>query len=43
VRLRLEPSVAKRVDNLVESYLRYHVERAYPTRAAAVIERLRTP
>lgn len=41
VRLRLEPPVAAHVNHLVESYLRYHVERAYPTRAAAVIERLR--
>jgi DNA repair protein RecO (recombination protein O) len=40
MRLRLEPAISRKLDHLVESYLRYHVERAYPTRAAAVIDQL---
>lgn len=40
LRLRLAPAVARRVDRLVESYLRYHIERAYPTRVSAVIQQL---
>lgn len=43
MRLNMTDPVARRVNQLVESYLRYHVERAYPTRAAAVIEQLRRP
>ena len=40
MRLRLEPAIEKKLNYLVESYVRYHVERAYPTRAAAIIEQL---
>lgn len=40
VRMRLARPVAGAVGRLVESYLRYHVERAYPTRASRVIAQL---
>ncbi len=40
MRLRLARGEARRVDRLVESYLRYHIERAYPTRVSAVIQQL---
>lgn len=41
MRLRLDKRVGPRLDHLVESYLRYHVERAYPQRAAAVMGQLK--
>lgn len=41
LRLHLAPAVRREVDALVEAFLRYHVEEAYPTRSEAVLGRLR--
>lgn len=40
MRMHLTPAVRRELDALVEAYLRYHVEDAYPTRGEAVIEQL---
>jgi DNA repair protein RecO (recombination protein O) len=37
MRMRLNPSTSLEVGRLVDDYLRYHVEDAYPTRAAKIV------
>lgn len=37
VRLELEPRLRREVDRLIEDYMRYHVEEAYPTRGERVL------
>ena len=40
MRMRLEPAVRREVERLIEAYLRYHVEEAYPNRSGKVIGQL---
>lgn len=41
MRMHMEPAVQGEVSQLIEDYLRYHVEDAYPTRSDNVLEQLR--
>jgi DNA repair protein RecO (recombination protein O) len=40
MRMRLTPPLSREVAHLVEDYLRYHVEDAYPSRSLPVLEQL---
>ncbi|GIV57107.1 DNA repair protein RecO [Rhodocaloribacter litoris] len=40
MRMRLRPEVQRDVDHLIEAYLKYHVEEAYPHRSERVIGQL---
>lgn len=40
LRMQVEPPVRRELDRLVEDYLRYHVEEAYPTRSEKVVGQL---
>lgn len=41
IRMHLEPNVRLEVERLVEDYMRYHVEEAYPSRSLRVLGQLR--
>lgn len=43
LRMRLAPAVRRELEGLVEDFLRYHTEDAYPTRGARVLEQLDRP
>ncbi|MFW5972560.1 MAG: DNA repair protein RecO [Bacteroidota bacterium] len=41
IRMELRPEVRREVDALIEDFMRYHVEDAYPTRSSRVLGQLR--
>ena len=43
MRMELEPNVRREVETLVQDFLRYHVEEAYPDRSREVIAQLEQP
>jgi DNA repair protein RecO (recombination protein O) len=43
MRMRLTAPVRRELERLVEAYLRFHVEDAYPTRSEKVIEQMSRP
>ncbi len=40
MRMHLQPAIRRTVNDLIDAYLRYHVEAAYPTRSDRVMEHL---
>lgn len=43
LRMRLDPTRRRAVEGLVEAFMRYHVEEAYPTRSESVLSRMQVP
>lgn len=41
IRMHLEPAIYREVERLVEDYMRFHVEEAYPSRSERVLGQLR--
>jgi DNA repair protein RecO (recombination protein O) len=40
MRMNLKPEVRAELDHLVEDYLRFHFEEAYPSRSARIIRQI---